>query len=393
MTRVPATRVLVWQWGRRGAGPRVASELAAGLAAARLDGLPATEPILSLSTGAEILRARDRPDCALPVETYDGMASYLRRLAFAPLMIRRLRRRIAELRPDFALCAMPGPLDLVMAAALASLGVPVGVVVHDADRHPGDGFPLQMTLQRRLIRRARLLVALTVHVEARLRAQGLDEGRRLLRVSLPPFGFGPEPPPPLSHGGPMRLLCFGRLLPYKGLDLLEQALRLAAASGAALPPFELRVVGQGPDSPTLQALAGLPGVRVENRWVPEDEVGELIAWSDALLLPYREASQSGVAAIAAAAGRWVLGTAVGGLAEQLAAMPMARLCEPHAAGLAASLRGLLVEPPPLVRACEPRRAWQAMAEVLLVEIGLLLGLAPTAPVARPVRQTEDVLPA
>ena len=49
-------RVLVWQWGRRGAGPRFAAALADGL---RL--IPGTEALLSLSTGAEILQGTAPP--------------------------------------------------------------------------------------------------------------------------------------------------------------------------------------------------------------------------------------------------------------------------------------------------------------------------------------------
>ncbi len=45
-------RILVWQWGRRGAGPRVAVNLAEGLR--QVGGV---DVVLSLSTGAEILRA------------------------------------------------------------------------------------------------------------------------------------------------------------------------------------------------------------------------------------------------------------------------------------------------------------------------------------------------
>jgi glycosyltransferase involved in cell wall biosynthesis len=147
----------------------------------------------------------------------------------------------------------------------------------------------------------------------------------------------------MAHGGPLRLLSFGRLLPYKGLDLLAEALsRLGPRA------IELRVVGTGPESPDLDALRRLPGVTVENRWVPENEVGALLAWADALVLSHREASQSGVAAAALAAGRWVVGTRVGGLAEQLAAAPGARLCEPEPSDLAAAIASLLDDPPPAV---------------------------------------------
>jgi hypothetical protein len=60
--------VLVWQWGRRGAGPRFAAALAQGLRS--LDGV---ESVLSLSEQAEILTLPDAPHCELPVRTYGGL--------------------------------------------------------------------------------------------------------------------------------------------------------------------------------------------------------------------------------------------------------------------------------------------------------------------------------
>jgi glycosyltransferase involved in cell wall biosynthesis len=157
----------------------------------------------------------------------------------------------------------------------------------------------------------------------------------------------------------VRLLCFGRLLPYKGLDLLAGALRQLRPEAG----LQVRVVGSGPASPMLDELRNIPGVEVENRWVAEDEIGNLLAWSDAVVLPYREASQSGVAALAVGAGRWVIATDVGGLAEQLADEPRALLCRPEAAALAECLEQLLAMPheafDPPVR--DSRLAWQETA--------------------------------
>jgi glycosyltransferase involved in cell wall biosynthesis len=354
-------RVLVWYWGKRGAGPRVAVELASGL---RL--VPGVDAVLSLSTGAEILRGASPPTCELPVPTYRGAAGFLRRLLTVPFAAAALSGRVRALRVDVALCAMPAPLDLLMMRALRRAGVPAVVVVHDADMHPGDGLPFQMALQRKQAREADALVALTSHVAERLREQGLaGGGRPLFMASLPPLVFGPPTPPPGSHGGPPRLLSFGRLLPYKGLDLLAEALRLLGPA----PGLEVRVVGSGPESATLEALRALPGVAVENRWVPEEEVGSLLAWADALVLSHREASQSGVAAAAVAARRWVVSTRVGGLAEQLRDEPLARLCEPEPASLAAALRGLVESPPAADPApCDPRAAWREVAESLVRQI-------------------------
>jgi glycosyltransferase involved in cell wall biosynthesis len=337
-------RILVWQWGRFGAGPRVAADFAA-----LFNTLPGTDAALSLSVGAEILQGPHRPRCELPVTTYSNLPGFLARALSSPVMIPRLARRIAALQPDVALCAMPGVLDLVMDAALRRIGVPYAVVVHDADRHPGDGFPLQMTLQNRLLRRSDAIVVLSTHVRAGLDTLGLTANKPVLRTTLPPHTLDVPPPPPRTHGGKLRVLFFGRLLPYKGLDLLAEALSLVLPR----PDMEVRVVGHGPESEALKALRGLPGVSVENRWVPEDEVGTLLAWSDAIVMTHREASQSGVAAAGLAARRWIVSTRVGGIAEQLQGQPGAILCDIEPAAIAQGLLRLLEDPPEAVHMAPP----------------------------------------
>jgi glycosyltransferase involved in cell wall biosynthesis len=328
-------RVLVWQWGRFGAGPRVAVDFASAFNA-----LPGTDAVLSLSAAAEILHGAQRPRCELLVHTYTGVPGYLGRLLRAPLFVPWLTRQVRALAPSVALCAMPGPLDLLMLAALRRAGVPCAVTVHDADLHPGDGYPMQMRLQQRLVRQADAVVTLSDHVRRGLEAQGFPQDKPMLSASLPPYML-PEPaPPPRAHGGKLRLLSFGRLLPYKGLDILAEAL------SRLLPrdDMEVRVIGRGPESPPLDALRRLPGVSVENRWVPEEEVATLLAWADALVLSHTEASQSGVAAAAVAAGRWVVATRVGGLPEQVAGARHAALCDPNTDSLTAALRSLLDKP-------------------------------------------------
>ena len=353
-------RILVWQWGKRGAGPRVAADFAA-----LFNTLPGIDAALSLSDRAELLAGPHRPRCELPVPTYESPAGYVARVLGTPRFVPWLAAKVRALQPTVALCAMPGPYDLAMHAALRRVAVPYAVVVHDADRHPGDGYFFQMRLQRALMHRADALVVLSEHVHARLDALGVTAGKLVLRTSLPPYALTEPPSPPRAHGGKLRLLCFGRLLPYKGLDLLAEALRLLLPR----PDVEVRVVGCGPESPALATLRGFSSVSVENRWVPEDEVGSLLAWSDAVVLTHREASQSGVAAAALAAGRWIVATRVGGIAEQLAGQAAARLCDIDARAVAHALVSLLDDPP---RANAPPPDWRddaaALAEQLRVKL-------------------------
>ena len=354
-----ATRILVWQWGRFGAGPRIAVDLAEGLRA-----LPNVSAFLSLSDRAEIVQGPAPPHCDILVSTYNTVVGVAGRLLLAPWTIPVLVLRLRQLAPDLAICAMPGPIDLLMSAALRLAGIRSVVLVHDADAHPGDGSKVQMWLQRRLCRSVNMLASLSTHVADRLREQGLIEGP-WIELTLPPMDFKVAPLVP--HDGPLRLLHFGRLLTYKGLDLLAAALAMLGAQS----DLTVRVVGSGPESAALDVLRGLPNVTVENRWVPEDEVGSLLGWADALVLPYREASQSGVAASALAAGRAVVSTNVGGLTKQLANTDRALLCEPTAEGLTDAIGALLDGRVALSAApADAPAAWRDMAASLLRQAGI-----------------------
>lgn len=160
--------------------------------------------------------------------------------------------------------------------------------------------------RRTLVRAADLVL---VHSPAAL--AGLAElgaaPRRSLEVPHGPFapaGGAGELRPAGAGAGARRLLCFGKVLPYKGVEELLEA-------AAALPPqsaLTLTVAGECSD-PALRervrALAERAGERVELRLerVPEAEVTELLAAADGLVLPYRAATTSGVAALALAHGR------------------------------------------------------------------------------------------
>jgi glycosyltransferase involved in cell wall biosynthesis len=111
-----------------------------------------------------------------------------------------------------------------------------------------------------------------------------------------------------------RLLFFGVVRPYKGLDILLQAL-------ARTPEHvTLTVAGEFPDGPaaTRELTAGLGlGTRVTLRpgYVPAGEIPALFAAADALVLPYREAAASQNVPLAFSCGVPVVATTAGALAE------------------------------------------------------------------------------
>jgi glycosyltransferase involved in cell wall biosynthesis len=348
-------KVLVWHWGRRGAGPIIAAQLTSALAA-----LPDTTAALSLAAAAEIFSQPDRPHCDWAEPTYDSAAGYVVQRLAEPFFRRRTLRHLQRIQPDIAVCAMPALLDQRMIQAALTAGIRYAVVVHEATAHLGETLNFRLLDQSRLLQNAAALFPLTDHVEADLRQQKYGRnGQIIAKLWHPPLYFG-DMKPPLSHSGRPRLLCFGRLLPYKGLDLLADAL---AKLGADLP-FDVRICGDGPVSNDLARLRAMPGIEVDHRWIPEAELPGLIEWADAVVLPYREASQSGVAAAAIAQGRYVLATNVGGLPEQLAGVRGAVLCEPNANAIAEGLKKLLQSGVPAAPS-DAKASWQYLALKML----------------------------
>jgi glycosyltransferase involved in cell wall biosynthesis len=72
---------------------------------------------------------------------------------------------------------------------------------------------------------------------------------------------------------------------------------------------------------------GRLGVSVINRWVADDEIAEIFAAHDAIVLTHVEASQSGVIAAASAQGLPAIVTPVGGLIEQVRHMETGLVAE------------------------------------------------------------------
>jgi D-inositol-3-phosphate glycosyltransferase len=109
-------------------------------------------------------------------------------------------------------------------------------------------------------------------------------------------------------------LFFGYIRHYKGLDTLLEAWPRVRSSR----PATLIVAGECYEDPAhyerLAAAAG-EGVKLMQRYIPDDEVEALFKACDVVVLPYRSATQSGVTHVAYALGRPVITTDVGGLSE------------------------------------------------------------------------------
>jgi len=360
-----AMRVLVWQWGRFGAGPRFAFELAGALS--RICG---QETLLSLAEGAELLQDKTLSGAVdLPLYTYANAREFVARTLEIRRILRPIVQRLEAERPDAAIVTMMGYWDIFLVRRLHRMGVPVVVISHDAEVHPGDPFHLALYLQRHLLRQADGVVTLTDFVARQIEGRINLAGKVRATIPLAAFNYAdlhlPEPVlPEAERHRPLHLLLAGRLKRYKGLELLAKALTFLGDV-----PLSLRVVGSPQDPGEIAALAAFPAVELDLGWKTERALIAHLDWADATILPYVEASQSGVAPLSFRRARPVIATPVGGLPEQIRHGEtglIAKSISPEE--LAASIRRLAEEGPlarrlgeGALRHATTEISWQALA--------------------------------
>jgi D-inositol-3-phosphate glycosyltransferase len=209
-------------------------------------------------------------------------------------------------------------------------------IIHDVvshERFPGDAWLAKLALKESL----RFLI-LSRAVEQRLirllpetRATQVVFAPHPLYEDLRPFaGTAEEARAQLGVTAPRVLLFFGFIRRYKGLDILLRALpEIRARCG----DVQLLVCGPFHQNRAryekLMAQLGIAAhVVVQDRYFSGNDVAPCFAAADAVVLPYRSATQTGVAPMAFALGTPVIATRVGGLAEAVTDGETGFLVEP-----------------------------------------------------------------
>jgi glycosyltransferase involved in cell wall biosynthesis len=161
---------------------------------------------------------------------------------------------------------------------------------------------------------------------------------------------------PYSNGRPY-VLALGRLTRKKGFDLLLEAMATAGVG----PDLDLLLAGEGEERAALESLAGKLGLAERVRFFGRasgPEVTRLLNGCRLLAVPSREEPFGIVALEGLAAGKPVVATGVGGMAEFLSAVSsttnLVRLVPATVAGLAEGLRAQLSAPPEQAEAARLR---------------------------------------
>jgi glycosyltransferase involved in cell wall biosynthesis len=211
--------------------------------------------------------------------------------------------------------------------------VPVAITLHDSNPYQGAASWLMRQGYSGLLRSVDAIIVHTRQAQRRVAAAGIDP-RLIYRIPHGLLGANDQAAavPRRASRDRLVLLQFGKIKPYKGIDLLLQALTL-------VPPqlrdrLDVRIVGK-PYMETAEmeqfvrenGLSRCVSFRFE--FVSDAEAEKLFTDADAMLLSYREIDASGVASIAVARGLPVLATAIEGFEELFDEEDGARLVPPN----------------------------------------------------------------
>lgn len=243
-----------------------------------------------------------------------------------PRTWRQASRRIRDFGADVALLQwwhpMHAPAVIALQRLLRRAGITVVVICHNVEPHETNA------VWRRLTRAALTGAdALVIHASAlRPHATALAPGVPIIEAFLPVFGnvaatTGRATQPAIdalrarvdARDRPL-LLCFGYVRPYKGVD--DAIAAMADLGRDAVLVVAGECWGDEHHYRAVVAAAGVADrVVLDFRYIPNDEIPVLFGAADAVVLPYRTATQSAVAALAFAFDRPVVATTAGGLAE------------------------------------------------------------------------------
>ncbi len=223
-------------------------------------------------------------------------------------------------QPYFGLC------HRTIASVLQRNNIPILTITENVISHEARGIDRWLTSHG--LKHADAFLALSSLVEQDLKPY--QSARKVYRSELPIYSFYDSDDVEFGGKTPVSrreelglidtdevLLFFGYVRKYKGLDVLLEAMPHIVAQR---PNAKLLIVGEFYDSESkYRELIKQHGLEhntvVVSEFVPNEEVGLYYSMADTVVLPYKEATQSGILNIAYAFAKPVVVTDVGGLKE------------------------------------------------------------------------------
>lgn len=214
---------------------------------------------------------------------------------------------------------LPFPLADRWLLSLMKLRAPVIVTVHDT--MPFNGTPTSRFQKYGFVGALRQADRIIVHTQGG-RARLVEAGLPMDRITViphGPLGTGIAALPRVRHPR-WTVVAFGKMRPYKGIDVLVEALATLSRDERS----NLRVIIAGE---VLMDLAPIRArieqaelgdcIEIREGFLGEDALAQLFAEADAFVFPYREIEASGVLYLVQGLGRWIIASKMGAFSDAI----------------------------------------------------------------------------
>jgi glycosyltransferase involved in cell wall biosynthesis len=199
---------------------------------------------------------------------------------------------------------MTHPWDIGIEKFLKSNAIKCFRVIHDATKHPGDIWPSNTTI-RKSVQNADTVITLSMYVKSKI----ISYNPNIVLCDFPKITQIPRNPK-VEKTSSFVIGIIGRSATYKGLEVGLQACQEFRSE-----QIKVSVVGQVARSIRPRDFHLVD--RIVDHWLTPEEFNREIEKLDLVLLPYTEASQSGIIPIAISFNKKIVVPNVGGLPEQL----------------------------------------------------------------------------
>ncbi|MDH3241305.1 MAG: glycosyltransferase [Alphaproteobacteria bacterium] len=261
-----------------------------------------------------------------------------------PLTWRRAMKTITAFEPDFLLIPWwtvfwAGCFSYIAGAARRR-GIPVRFLCHNVADHEAAGWKTR--LARRVLSKGQCFI---VHSAAeRDMLIDLIPGARVTVHPHPVYTQFPDPSHALPRRAGIELLFFGLIRPYKGLDVLVDAMGRLGDRDLFLTVAGEFWAAKGEILSRIEKSGAGGRIEVIDRYLSDAEAADLFARADFAVLPYRSATGSGVVPLAYRYDTPVIASRVGGLPEVVLDGKTGLLVDPGSPeSLAAALASLTPE--------------------------------------------------
>ncbi len=291
--------------------------------------------------------------------------------SLSPVSWRRAANRVIAFRPGIVVIPWWTIYWVIcfwyLARRFRQAGLTVVFLCHNVVDHESARWKIALTKQ--VLKQANIL--LVQSREGELTLQRLLPQAKVSFHPHPLYDQFPQPVTAPRRRARLELLFFGLVRPYKGLDVLLDALSLVHTP----EDFFLTVAGEfwqgkGEVLEKIAAKSLQNTVEIIDKYLPEQEVAELFQRADLVVLPYRSATSSGVIPLAYHYNKPVLVTRVGGLPEVVVDGKTGLIVSPeHPEELAAALDGIsrqqLAEMATYIGEYKNRFSWEGLVQAIL----------------------------